>query len=48
MGEDCGKTLNLWARKAIECPVLGELVCGRLKDKSVARNAEKGGLAGGV
>lgn len=48
MGEDCGRTLDLWSRKGIECPKLGELFCGSLKDKSVARNTEKGGLACGV
>lgn len=48
MREDCKRTLDLWVRKAIECPKLGELFCGSLKDKSVARNAEKEGLASGV
>ena len=31
-GEDCGRTLELWNRKAIECSNLSELFCGSSKE----------------
>ena len=43
--EDHGRTSKLCARKAIECPMLGELLYRSLKDQIVEGYAEDGSLA---
>lgn len=43
--EDYGRTLELLARRAIECAKLGELFCGRLEDMTAEKNADNGALA---
>jgi hypothetical protein len=40
--EDGGRTLELWARKAIKCREFSELFCRRLGDKNVDKNADHG------
>jgi hypothetical protein len=43
--EDCGRTLELWARRAIEYQELSGKFFRILEDKNVEGNAEDGGLA---
>jgi hypothetical protein len=38
--EDCGRTLELQVRRAIECSKFGELFYGSLEDKNIQRNTE--------
>lgn len=43
--EDCGSSLELWARKAIGYREINELFCRSLEDKIVAGSKDNGNLA---
>lgn len=44
-GEDSGRNGDICASKAMECSVLGELLCRSLEDKNVEGSAKDGVLA---
>ena len=43
-----GSTLELCARKDIECSMVGELFCRNLKDRNVESNADDGDVTSEV
>lgn len=44
LGEEYGRTLTLYARKATECSMLSELFCNNLGGKNIECNADIKGL----
>lgn len=44
-GQDCQRTLELWARKAIEISEFSGLFCGSLEQKNVGSSVDVGGVA---